>query len=190
MAKQYEPMLLTATDALPDGEDWVFEPKLDGYRVVAYVTSERTRLRSRQGNSLNDYFPDVVQQLPDALLGHAAVVDGEIVGFDQEGRHNLRTVRQRTSRITYYIFDMLELDGEPLIFKSWQARRDLLESNVEQQASIEVCPNFTYGDRDALLIAAQGLALEGIVAKRVGSHYRSGRRSRDWLKLKFNQQGD
>lgn len=189
MAKLYEPMLLTATEALPDGEDWVFEPKLDGYRAVSYVTDERTRIRSRQGNNLNDYFPDVVAQLPAALSGHAAVIDGEVVGFDQEGHHSLRTVRSRTSRITYYIFDLLELDGEPLIFKKWQERRGLLERNTDQQANIEVCPNFTYGDRDVLLVATRGLALEGIVAKRSGSIYRPGRRSRDWQKLKFNKYG-
>lgn len=185
MAKQYEPMLLTATEALPEGEEWIFEPKLDGYRALAYVTQQRTRLRSRQDNSFNDYFPDVVQQLPDSLSRHLAVVDGEVVGFDQEGRHSLRTVRQRTARAVYYIFDLLELDGEPLIYKPWQERHDLLERSIVPQANVEVCPHYSHEDRGALLVAAQDLALEGIVAKKISSRYRPGKRSRDWLKLKF-----
>lgn len=181
-------MLLTATEALPEGEDWIFEPKLDGYRALAYVTQERTRLRSRQGNSLNDYFPDVVEQLPGALPGHLAVMDGEVVGFDRQGRHSHRTVRQRTARVVYYVFDLLELDGEPLIYRPWQERHDLLERRLAPQTNVEICPHYPHEDRTALLIAAQDLALEGIVAKKISSRYRPGKRSKDWLKLKFSSQ--
>jgi len=187
MASYYEPMLLRPTDDLPEGEDWIFEPKLNGYRGIAYITAERARLRSRQGNSLNDQFPDIVEQLPAALLGHSAVVDGEVVGYDQEGYHDLRTIRQRTTRKVYHIFDLLELDEEPIIRKPWHERHRLLEAQVTEQGSIEVCPHFGPEARDDLLVAARGLALEGIVAKKTGSLYLPGRRSKDWLKFKYNK---
>jgi bifunctional non-homologous end joining protein LigD len=187
MALHYEPMLLTPTDVLPEGDDWIFEPKLNGYRGLAYVTTDRTRLRSRQGNSLNDQFPDVVQQLPEALVGHLAVLDGEVVGFDQEGRHDLRTIRGRTTRKVYHVFDILELDEEPLIRKPWHERPRLLEASLSPQSNIEVCPHYGPEDREDLLVAARDLALEGIVAKKFTSLYWPGRRSKEWRKLKFNK---
>lgn len=187
MAQRYEPMLLRPTDVLPDGEEWILEPKLNGYRALAYVTEERTRLRSRQGNNLADQFPAIVEQLPAALIGHAAVVDGEVVGFDQEGRHDLRTIRQRTAKMVYYIFDLLELDGEPLVKKPWHERHRLLEASVTQQGHIEICPHYSATNRDALLVAAKELALEGLVAKDVNSRYWQDRRTRYWLKYKFNK---
>lgn len=178
-------MLLTPIKTLPEGEEWIFEPKLDGYRALAYVTNERAVLRSRQGNSLNNQFSDIAQQLPDALAGHAAVVDGEVIGLDPGGGHNLRTVRQRNSKLVYYIFDILELDEEPLTQKPWHERHTLLESALMPREHIGLCPYFPAEDREALLIAARGLALEGIVAKRINSKYWPKRRSKDWLKLKF-----
>lgn len=187
MAQFYEPMLLRPTDELPVGEDWILEPKLNGYRALAYVTEERTRLRSRQGNNLADQFPDVVEQLPAALIGHTAVVDGEVVGFNQEGGHDLRTIRQRTSRMVYYIFDMLELDGESLVKKPWHERHRLLEAGVTPQDHVEVCPHYPAETRDDLLIAAKNLALEGLVAKDINSRYWQDRRTKYWLKYKFNK---
>lgn len=187
MAQFYEPMLLRPTDALPEGEDWIFEPKLNGYRGIAYITAARTRLRSRQGNSLNDQFPDVVEQLPAALVGHAAVVDGEVIGYDDVGQHDLRTIRRRASRKVYHIFDLLELDEEPLIRKPWHERHRLLEAHITAQANIAVCPHYGPEVREDLLVAVRGLALEGIVAKKTSSLYWPGRRSKDWLKFKFDK---
>ena len=187
MVQRYEPMLLRPTDVLPDGENWILEPKLNGYRALAYVTVERTRLRSRQGNNLADQFPEVVEQLPVALIGHAAVVDGEVVGFGQEGEHNLRTIRQRTSKMVYYIFDMLKLDGEPLVKNPWHERHRLLEASVAPQGHIEICPHYSATSRDDLLVAAKDLALEGLVAKEINSRYWQDRRTKYWHKYKFNK---
>lgn len=180
-------MLLKPTDDLPDGEDWVFEPKLNGYRALAYVTVERTRLISRQGNDFSYLFPDVVVQLPDSLSEHTAVLDGEVVGLAEDGRHNLRTLRQRTSRIVYFTFDMLEFDGEPMVSKPWSERHEKLEASIAAQPHVEVCPHYTHEERDDLLLAARGLALEGVVAKRLDSRYHQGRRGRAWQKYKFDK---
>lgn len=187
MVRRYEPMLLRPTDELPDDDGWIFEPKLNGYRALAYVAAERTRLISRQGNDFSYLFPDVVTQLPGSLSEHAAVLDGEVVGLGEDGRHNLRTLRDLTSRIVYFTFDMLEFDGEPLVSNPWRERHQKLEESVIAGSHVEICPHYPHEERDDLLLAARGLALEGVVAKKIDSRYWSGRRRIDWQKYKFDK---
>jgi len=184
---RYEPMLLTKAEPLPMGSEWVYEPKLDGYRIVAYRSLARVMLKTRHGNIFTDRFPTVAQQLPDILGDHEAVLDGEMVGFDEEGRHNLVALQRNTTRKVFFVFDLLELDGEPLIHKPWEYRRSVLEEVVEPQDNIE--PVRYFDDRDALLVGAESLALEGIVAKRRQSRYQPGKRSQDWQKRRFVPHG-
>jgi len=175
-------MLLTKATQLPQGEGWGFEAKLDGYRMVAEFSPEKTLLLTRHGNNFTDRYPDVVQQLPAVLPDCSAVFDGEMVGIGKDGHHSFQELRRKHPRVIYYIFDLLELDREPLIREPLAERRRLLEENLVPQDSVKVSEQFF--DRDELVDAAIEFDLEGIVAKRLTSVYRPGVRSKDWLKWK------
>jgi bifunctional non-homologous end joining protein LigD len=178
--KDYPPMLLTEAKQLPDSAQWGYEAKLDGYRMLAESGPERTTIWSRQGNNFTDRYPAVTRELPAALGGHSAVVDGEMVGFDQMGQPSFSVLRTKLPKVVYYIFDLLELDGEPLIRQPLRDRREQLNSLVTPQPSVQVSEMFY--NRDAIVEAARELKFEGVVAKRLDSPYRPGIRSKDWLK--------
>lgn len=178
----YRPMLLTKTDQLPYGEEWAYEPKWNGYRIIAESSLGRTVLFSRKGNNFTDRYPDVAQQLPAALDNRSAVVDGEIVGVDDEGNYSFSALHQRRAKAIYFIFDLLELEDQPLLNEPLQERRRLLEEAVAPQIGVRLVDMYLVADRDALIVNSVRLGLEGIVAKKLTSLYLPGRRSRNWLK--------
>ncbi|MGH7196307.1 MAG: RNA ligase family protein [Candidatus Saccharimonadales bacterium] len=183
MAQPYRPMQPTKTESLPAGSEWVYEPKLDGYRMLAYTSLRRIVLRTRYGNNFTDRYPLVVQQLPAALGGREAVLDGEMVGFDESGQHNIRILQRKTARVVYFVFDLLAIDDVPVINRRWEDRHGLLEEMFKRQPNVDLCPYFD--DRDAVLQATEKLNMEGVVAKKTQSIYKPGKRSKDWLKFKF-----
>lgn len=169
----------------PTGPEWVHEPKLNGYRMLGRIGLEKTVLWTRQGNNFSDRVPTIVGQLPFSLAGHTAVVDGEMVGVDRQNHENFNELRKKLPHAVYYIFDLLELDGKPLISQPLHERRRLLdEAFVEQEFTKAVRPYYQ-PLQAALWESAQELGLEGLVAKRLGSLYYPGRRSRDWVKHRF-----
>jgi bifunctional non-homologous end joining protein LigD len=176
-------MLLTKADVLPSCPDWAYEAKYDGFRVLASVAVERVVLMSRHGNNFTDKFPDIAGQLPDAFDGHTAVIDGEIIAFDASGAPNFTELRKRRPQAACIIFDILEFDGKPIIDAPLRDRRQLLDAAVKPQTHIQISPMFA--ERDEVIQATQELGMEGVVAKRLSSIYRPGKRSRDWQKLRF-----
>ena len=179
---RYSPMLAAATTAVPGGRDWLFEVKWDGYRALARVERGRATLWSRNGTDLAPRFPQVAAELPHALRADC-VVDGELCALDAEGRSRFQLLQQQAAAVVLYLFDLLELDGEPLLERPLRERRQKLEQLLGPGSRlIRLSRAFT--DGEALLEAARERELEGIIAKRAGSRYRPGRRSRDWLKLK------
>jgi bifunctional non-homologous end joining protein LigD len=181
--RTYKAMLATLSQSLPSGDGWIFEPKWDGYRALAYVRGD-ARLVSRNGNDLTERFSPVARQLPSALRSPDCVLDGEVVALDENGRASFSAMQQGRpgTRLVYEIFDLLELDGEPLVDLPLTERRKRLEALVVPHSAVQVSGEF--GDGEALFEAAQEQHLEGVIAKRPGSRYQEGKRSRDWLKVK------
>ncbi len=180
---EYRPMLATQEERIPRGEGWTFEVKFDGYRAIAYIRSGECKLVSRNGNDLTQRFPDIARALVKAVRSPNAVVDGEVTRIDPDGRTSFSELQQGSGQLVYYAFDLLELDGRPLVDLPLHERKDRLKQLVDiRTGSVAVSDGFD--DGDALFKVAQQQQLEGIVAKRVDSTYKSGRRTRDWLKLK------
>jgi bifunctional non-homologous end joining protein LigD len=178
----YEPMLATLVDKLPSGAGWLFEPKWDGYRALAYVRGGEATLRSRRGNDLTERFASVAKALPAALRTPDAVLDGEVCALDENGRPSFSAMQQGKTHLVYEIFDVLEIDGEPLTGLPLTERRERLEQLVIPSGVIQV--SGVFDDGEALFEAAKEQGLEGVMAKKAASQYREGARGGDWLKIK------
>ena len=182
-ARSYRPMLATAADAIPHGELWSYEVKFDGYRALAHVRGGDCALVSRNDNDLTGRFPEVAKAIAKAVKSPNAVVDGEITRIDASGRASFSELQRGTGALVFYAFDLLELDGEPQTELPLHERKDglreLLDARVENVVYSE-----SFEDGDALFEVARDRGLEGVVAKRVDSIYKQGRRTRDWLKVK------
>lgn len=191
-------MLAEARDAPFTDPGWVFELKLDGYRLLA---SAGPRLFSRNGNDLSHCFPEVsraVASLP--VIG--VVLDGEVVALDEAGRPSFQRLQQRgkltrsldirqaaiENPVTYYAFDILAAEGYDLRPLPLVTRKRLLRKLLPPAGAIRFLDHFQ-GDGELLYQQVQRLGLEGIVAKQSGSPYRSGR-SPSWLKIRTRQSDD
>jgi bifunctional non-homologous end joining protein LigD len=186
--RRYEPMLATLADReeLPTADGWLFEVKWDGYRAIAYVRGgETTRLDSRRGNDQTERFPAVAKEVARAVKTPDCVLDGEVCALDEEGRPSFSAMQQAKpgTPIVYEVFDLLELDGEPLVDLPLLERRERLDALLDRR-NRTVRLSETFEDGGALYEAAREQRLEGIIAKRVDSPYRQGRRTREWLKIK------
>jgi bifunctional non-homologous end joining protein LigD len=194
------PMLATlAADAFDDPA-WMFEPKWDGVRTLA-VCGETTKLFSRNNNDMTATYPEL-HKLHEQLVALDAVVDGEIVAFEKgrpsfeklQSRINLQNERdiQRATKncpVTFIAFDLLYLDGRRVYPQAVEERKELLEKLVVVSPHIQVS-TFVLEEGSALSDAAKARGLEGVVAKKLGSPYRPGKRSKDWLKIKVTHEVD
>jgi bifunctional non-homologous end joining protein LigD len=182
---RYQPMLATLVDEVPTGPNWLFEVKWDGYRALGYVRGGEAELLSRKGNDLSGRFPDVARALPKALKSPSAVVDGEICALDEQGRPSFSAMQQGKpgTAIVYEVFDLFELDGEPLVDLPLSERRARLEQLLDRRHTT-VRLSEAFEDGRALFAAAREQRLEGVIAKRADSPYRQGKRTREWLKIK------
>ena len=182
--RQYRPMLATATDKLPAGDGWVFEPKWDGFRALAYVDGGDVTFKSRNDNDLTGRFAPAARALARAVRSPSAVLDGEICALDADGRSGFGLLQQGSGTLVFAAFDVLERDGEPLLGRTYVERRQALEALVDTSIDgVLVSPSFD--DGVALERAAREHGLEGVVAKRSDSTYQPGRRSLEWRKLKL-----
>ena len=180
---RYKPMLATLAAELPQGDDWRFEVKWDGYRVLAYLRGGECELVSRNGNLLSARFPEVAKAVPRALKTPDAVVDGEVCAIDDEGRPSFSAMQQGTGKIVFYVFDLLEVEGDPLVDCTLEFRQARLAELLDRRnRTVRLSESFE--DGPALLHAARERRLEGVMAKRASSKYCPGRRTRYWLKVK------
>ena len=183
---RYRPMLATSADSLPRGEGWLYEPKWDGYRGIVTVSSGEVAFTSRRDNDLTQRFADLARRVAPAIRSADAVLDGEICALDEKGRSSFSLLQSGTGTLALVVFDLLELDTDPLIDLPLAERRQRLEDLVDtSKGGVFVSPQFE--DGDALLAAAREQGLEGVVAKRADSSYQPGRRSLDWRKVKVRQ---
>jgi len=191
------PMLATPADTLPpDDEHWGFEFKWDGVRAIAYVDGGRCRLLSRNDRDVTVSYPEL-SALGQGLGGRDAVLDGEVVAFDAEGRPSFGRLQQRmhvtdaarARRLAvevpalYLVFDIVFLDGRTCTDLPYRERRALLDTLDLDDHHVHVPPWFVGGGAD-VQAAADAQGLEGVVAKRLESTYQPGRRSADWRKVK------
>src|SRR6185437_2083436 len=147
----------------------LFEPKWDGYRALAYVRGGEARLFSRRGNDLTQRFAPVAKELPKALRTPDAVVDGEVVALNAEGKATFSAMQQGSTRLAYEVFDLLEADGEPVVDLPLTERRARLEKLLAPNPVVQL--SGVFDDGEALLEAARSQGLEGVMAKRASSRY-------------------
>jgi bifunctional non-homologous end joining protein LigD len=196
MPSKIVPMLARSGSLPSDDSDWAFEIKWDGVRAIAYSEPGELRLESRNLNDITDSYPEIFG-VNAALGSHSAVLDGELVAFDRDGRPSFAALQQRmhtASRtqarrlakgtpVTYVIFDLLWLDGHSLMREPYSERRRQLAALALNGGSWQT-PDHVIGQGTQLLAASAEQQLEGVVAKRLESLYQPGLRSRDWVKVK------
>ncbi len=196
MPTKIHPMLAESVDDPFDGDDWLFEIKWDGYRAVAFIENGKVRLVSRNQNDLTPRYPEL-HDLAKSIKAKNAILDGEVVALDEDGRASFSLMQQRTGfrpggrrgaanagvPVLYYAFDLLYLDG-------YDWRRVPLEERKRKLKSVLVSGDgLRYSDHyeargKALFEIARQKKLEGILAKKRASFYEE-RRTREWLKIKI-----
>ena len=179
-----QPMAALLVDELPAGDKWLYEAKFDGYRALALKDGARVTLLSRRGNDLTADYPSVRDAVA-ALKTKSALLDGEIVAFDEAGRPSFQHLHHRSARpaaIRYFAFDLLHVNGKDLLREPLSSRRAMLQKML---ASAEVVFSAELpGSPEDVIQAITDVGLEGVVAKRRDSMYEAGKRSGAWQKLK------
>jgi bifunctional non-homologous end joining protein LigD len=190
------PMLAKLAELPAKDSGWGVEVKWDGVRAIAYCRPGRLELQTRNLRVVTEQYPEV-RRLSRQLGALDAVLDGELVAFDEEGRPSFERLQQRIHQtsenvvrrrmkshpVTYVIFDLLYLDGHDLIDEPYTARRELLEQ-LELEGPSWQTPGYSVGRSKELLAASAERGLEGIVIKRLDGRYSPGKRGGSWLKVK------
>jgi bifunctional non-homologous end joining protein LigD len=190
-------MLATSIDEPFDGPDWLFEIKWDGYRAVAFIEDGKVRLVSRNQNDLTPRYPEL-KDLPKFVKAKSAILDGEVVALDEQGRASFSLMQQRTGfrpgttnadvPVLYYAFDLLYLDGHDLRKLSLEERKKKLASIIVGGGPLHYSDHCEREGK-ALFEVARKKGLEGILAKKRDSPYQE-RRSSDWLKMKIRHSAE
>jgi bifunctional non-homologous end joining protein LigD len=200
MPAAVHPMLATSVEKPFDNSEWLFEIKWDGYRAVSFIQDGNVRLVSRNQNDLTGEFPEL-HELSASVKAKNAVLDGEIVVLDEQGRASFSLMQQRTGirkggrrtgarrelRIVYYIFDLIHLDGYDLRRVALEQRKQVLSEVISPGELVRYSDHFPQGL--ALFEVAKKKGLEGILAKKRASYYEE-RRSHEWLKIKVTRTVD
>jgi bifunctional non-homologous end joining protein LigD len=191
------PMLATL-GAVPTGAGWAYEFKWDGVRAISYVQSGGVWVYTRNDRDVTATYPELAE-LTALLARQEAILDGEIVALDPAGRPSFAQLQRRMHVIHptasllaavpagYYVFDLLHLDGEPVLHLPYQRRRELLAALPLTGTTVQIPEHVVDGNPAEVSAAAARRGLEGVVAKRLGSPYRPGRRSPDWIKTPINR---
>ena len=180
---RYKPMLATLTEAVPTGDEWLHEVKWDGYRAIVTIAGGEAELTSRKGNSLTARFESVARAVVQAVKTPDCVLDGEVCALDENGRASFSAMQQGSGPLVLYLFDVLEVEGEPVVDLPLTERHKRLEALLDKR-NRTVRLSDTFDDGHALLEAVSAQQLEGVLSKRADSTYEPGHRSRNWLKVK------
>jgi len=183
-----EPMYALAGNDLPDGGEWSYEVKLDGYRCLAGRDSTGVALWSRRGKKFTLQFPAIARACES--LGLGTLIDGEIVAIDENGRSSFNMLqhhRSKASALRFYAFDLISHCGESLIKTPLWHRREVLTKTVSTLKD-PIMLSETFDTKPSELVrAAKELNLEGVIAKQKNSLYESGKRSGAWVKYGINR---
>jgi len=196
-----EPMLAVLGSQLPQGSDWLYEVKWDGYRALCFIEKGKVRMVSRRGNSMDANFPEIAAALKETIKAETAIVDGEIVAFDENGvpsfqllqnhmgfRRSAALKGEKPQALNFFAFDLLYVDGYDLRQAALVDRRQLLSSIILPSETVKYSEHFV-GRGKELLDAVQQQGLEGIIAKQAQSKYEP-KRSSSWVKIKVTCQQD
>jgi DNA ligase D-like protein (predicted ligase) len=172
-------------ERLPEGDQWVFELKLDGYRAQGLRDAKGGRLLSKNGKDLGRKYPHVVRALDRALMMDS-VIDGELVAFDDDGRPSFNVLQnaQPDTPIAFFVFDLLMDRGRDLRGLQLSERRAFLEANLVTSDLVQRSEHFS-GSLSRFIAAVQKIGGEGVIAKRLNSHYEPGKRSGAWRKKRI-----
>ncbi|MFP5342599.1 MAG: DNA ligase D [Candidatus Limnocylindria bacterium] len=189
MPTRIDPMLATLATKAFDDDDWLFEIKWDGFRVQAAVDDGKVRILTRNLHDAETYFPRLLAQPAGWIAADQAIVDGEVVALDDDGRPDFGLLQtklgDRQARgLVYQAFDLLYLDGRSLLDVPLEDRKRLLRSVLKEHPRVRYAAHVE-GDGVAFFEAAKGLGVEGMVAKLRRSRYEPGKRSGAWLKIKI-----
>ncbi len=176
---------------VPKGEEWLYELKYDGYRIIAFVEGHSVRLMTRNGNDYIGRFHDIAASLIDFAAGRAMVLDGEMVITDQSGKTDFQALQNyiknpKTKNLTYIVFDILALDGKDLREYPLIDRKEILEALMKDAPDNLYYSRYIRGNGQESFDAACKTGMEGIVGKKADSVY-SGTRNGDWIKLKCDK---
>ena len=180
--------LAKLVSTVPKGDDWLYELKYDGYRILAYLEGGGVRLITRNGNDDTDRFRDVADSLTVWAAGRAMVLDGEMAVTDAEGKTDFQALQNYMKdpggkNLTYIVFDLLALDGADLRGRRLVERKAMLEALMKDSPENLFYSQAVRGNGRTSFLAACTANLEGIIGKKADSAY-SGSRNGDWIKLK------
>lgn len=183
--------LAKLVNKIPDSEDWVYELKYDGYRIMAFVEGNNARLMTRNGNDYVRQFHEVADSLIDFSAGRAMILDGEMVITDSSGKTDFQALQNYTKNaasknLTYVVFDILALDGKDLRGCPLIDRKEILENLMKNAPQKLYYSRYIRGKGEESFAAACETGMEGIVGKKADSVY-SGTRNGDWIKLKCDK---
>jgi len=188
-ARFIEPMLLLRTEKLPQGADWLYEIKLDGYRIIAVKSGGKVQLRSRNDIDFTPRYSPIAVALHG--LPDETVIDGEVVALDQEGRPSfnlLQNFGSSKASLAFFVFDVLILRGREIMNETLEKRRALLEKYILSRLGepIRYSPELKASLPD-LIRSVKSQGFEGLVAKQRRSRYEPGQRSGAWRKMRINR---
>lgn len=182
------PQLATLVDNPPQGDQWLHEIKLDGYRLICFIQDQDIKLMTRRGQNWTNKFKNIVKEIK-RLKIKSAVLDGEVVAIDQQKRFNFQLLQNTIhdhakGKLIYYVFDLIYYDGHDLSKTPLIERKKILFQLLNSVNSKAVIYNdHIMGHGEAVFKEACQMELEGIVSKRVESHYVQ-KRTKNWLKVK------
>jgi bifunctional non-homologous end joining protein LigD len=176
------PMKAAIGNLPPDDENWAYEIKWDGYRTLAFIDGDRVKLQSSNLLDVTAKYPELAG-LPASVNASSAILDGELVVLDAEGRPSFELMQQHATQVAFYVFDVLSVDGRDTISLPYEQRREVVSGLVEPGQNWMV-PAHRIGDGAALVEATVERGLEGVMAKRLGSVYVPGKRTPHWRKVK------
>jgi bifunctional non-homologous end joining protein LigD len=183
-----EPMKAKLVEKPPTSGDWIYELKFDGFRALGLKSDGNVELLSRNNKSLNEKFASVAESISELPCGDA-IIDGEIVALDSEGRSSFQLLQAyamegKRTPLYFYAFDLLRLEGEDLRKMPLEERKKRLAALIEAAPEQVRFSSEIGGDPVKLLAEVRRRGLEGIIGKRVDSRYEAGLRSGAWIKLK------
>lgn len=183
--------LAKLVNKVPEGEEWLYELKYDGFRIVAFAEGNSVRLMTRNGNDYRKRFQDVASFVSDLAAGRAMVLDGEVAITDASGRTDFQALQNymknpKAKNPTYIVFDLLALDGVDLRERPLTERKEMLEALMENAPKGLYYSRYVRGKGKESFAAAYEAGMEGIVGKKADSVY-SGTRNGDWIKLKCDK---
>ena len=177
--------------SIPKEDDWYYELKYDGYRIVAFIEGNNVRLMTRNGHDYTNRFPAIVTSLSDLATGRAIVLDGEVVITDETGKTDFQALqsylkRPKDQNLTYIVFDLLALDGVDMRGLSLIKRKEQLERLMTNAPTNLYYSRHIKGNGQESFNVACQTGMEGIIGKKGNSTY-SGSKNGDWIKLKCDR---